>query len=210
MLQLYETCILQGCHDYLDGSSKHTRLWTPIDFVSYAASWSLLQYDTDGHTGLAVKMMDIQRKDTVPWLPGEEALKEYLLMLVLSCSSDLGEWQEILDITCSNSIILQMRELEWGRASSPWSQMSLPCFLKLQTVSCSKNLLPESLIPQSPKPPESAFGWMDGLETMDSFRTNLGLKSQWRPTRGRIKSRLLGGPDIPSDLPCPSAAFTVL
>ena len=57
---------LQGCHDYLDGSSKHTRLWTPIDLVSYAASWSLLQRDTDGHSGLAVKMMDIQRKDTVP------------------------------------------------------------------------------------------------------------------------------------------------
>jgi len=38
-----------------------------------------------------MKMMDIQRNDAVPRLPGEEALKGYLLTLVLSCSSDLGE-----------------------------------------------------------------------------------------------------------------------
>ena len=121
MLQLDETCILPGC--YLGRSSKHTLLWTPLDFVFSAASSSLLQHDNDGHSGLAMKMMDIQGNDTVPWPPGEEALKGYLLSLVFSCSWDLGERWEILDITCSNSIILQMRTLCWGRGSSPGSQM---------------------------------------------------------------------------------------
>ena len=70
-------------------------------------------------------------------------------------------------------------------------------------------LLKESTpcVPHTPIPKTTRVRlWMDGLETMDPIRTSLCLKSQWRPTRGRVKSRLHGGLDIPFDLLCPSAA----
>lgn len=62
--------------------SKHTSLGI-LDFV-FSSTSSSLQHDNDGHSGLAMKMMDIQGNDTVP-SPGEEALKGYLLSLVFSC-----------------------------------------------------------------------------------------------------------------------------
>lgn len=66
----------------------------PLEFVFYTV-WT---------EGLAVNMMDIQRKDAVPSPSGKEAP-------VSSHSSGLGKGKRVLRGTRSNSTILQMGKL---------------------------------------------------------------------------------------------------